>query len=739
MVVSSTKYPFQVLYVSSFPPRECGIATFTQDLTQALDKKINPTVKSAILAINDNGSSIYNYKKDVINQMDESDMEHYIEKVKEINENENIKLVCIQHEFGLFGGEYGSYLLPFMESLTKPVVVNFHSVIQNPNIERKKVVQAIAKRCSAILVMTEIGKKILSEQYNIDQSKIKIIPHGVPNVKRADVINAKEKLGLSNRIVLSTFGLLSRGKGIEYVIRSLPKVVKKYPNLLYVIVGETHPKVRKEEGESYRLKLINIVKRLKLTENVRFYNKYLSLEEIIQYLQASDIYINASLDPDQITSGTVAYSLGAGKAIISTPSLYARDVLSKNRGILVPFRNSKSFTNAIFHLIEDPKLKKEIENNAYELGKTMIWSNVANSYFEVYKNIVDINPNVGLRKLPKIRLDHMRNLTDDTGIVQHSKYSIKNNNTGYTLDDNARALIVASRHYNLQKNNITNRLINRYLSFIHYTQMRNGKFHNFVSYKRKFLDKVGSEDSFGRALWACATVVSSNNIHNNIKLHAKEIFDKSKDIKFKTPRGQAYFILGLYQYYKKYKQKWILQKIKKYADELVSVYKHESTKDWKWFEKNITYSNGRLPQALFLAYDLTKDKKYLKIAERSLKFLTEIVIIDNKLILVGQKGWYKYNGKRAFYDQQPVDAGSMADVYLDAYRITKKPEYYNKALITFNWFLGKNSLNMTMYDETTGGCYDGLMERSINLNQGAESTLAYLMSRLNLEIFHNKN
>jgi len=738
MVMSSNKYPFQVLYVSSFPPRECGIATFTQDLTSAMDKKWNPAVKSAVLAVNDNGSSIYNYKKDVVNQMDESDMEHYIEKAKEINENENIKLVCIQHEFGLFGGEYGTYLLPFMESLTKPVVVNFHSIIPNPDPERKKVVQAIAKRCSTILVMTKVGKKILSQQYGIDKSKIKFVPHGVPIIEKTDPEKAKEKLNLSGRIVLSTFGLLSRGKGIEYVIRSLPKIVKKYPNLLYIIVGETHPKVRKEEGEKYRLKLINIVKRLNLTKNVRFYNKYLSLQEIIQYLQASDLYLNSTLDPDQITSGTLAYALGAGKAIISTPSLYSKDVLSKNRGILVPFRNSKSFTIAILNLLNNSRLKRDIENNAYHLGKTMIWSNVANSYLEIYKNIVDISENVGLKKLPKIKIDHMKNLTDDTGIVQHSKYSIKNNSTGYTLDDNSRALIVASRYHDLNKSKTTNNLINKYLSFIQYTQMKNGKFHNFVSYKRRFLDKVGSEDSFGRALWACATITANKNVHKDTRLHAKEIFDKSKDIRFKTARGEAYFILGLYGYYKTYKQKWTLQKIKKYADNLVSSYEHESTKDWKWFERNITYSNGRLPQALFLAYESTKDKKYLKVAEESLNFLSEIVIIDNKLVLVGQNGWFNHDGKRAFYDQQPVDAGSMADVYLDAHRITKKDHYYNKALIAFNWFLGKNSLNMTMYDEATGGCYDGLMEKSINLNQGAESTLAYIMSRLNLELYNKK-
>jgi len=732
------KYPFQVLYVSSYPPRECGIATFTKDLTSTMDKKFNPTLKSSVLAINDNGSSIYNYEKDVINQLNESDMEHYIDKAKEINKDESIKLVCIQHEFGLFGGEYGDYIIPFLETLTKPVIVNFHSVLPDPDEHRKKVVKAIAKRCSNILVMIETGKKILHEQYGIEKSKIKVIPHGVPTIEKTEAENAKEVLGLKDKIVLSTFGLLSRGKGLEYVIRSLPDIVKKYPNFLYIIIGETHPQVRKQEGERYRLRLIRLVKKLGLSNNVKFYNKYLTLQEIIKYLQATDIYINATLDPDQITSGTVAYALGAGKAIISTPSLYSKEVLSNRKGILVPFRSPRAVADAILNLLNNQELKKEIENNAYSYGQKMIWPNVANSYLKVYKEIIKINENVGLKKLPKIKLSHLRNLTDDISVIQHSKFSVKDSSTGYTLDDTARALITASRHNELFNDNISAELINKYLSFIYFTQKKNGTFHNLVSYRKKFLDQKGSEDSFGRAIWATGTLIANKNVYENIRALAREIFNKARDIKLKSPRSKAFYILGFYELYKVCKEQWILDKIKRFADDLISLYQEQSSKDWNWFEKRITYSNGRLPEALFLAYELIKDEKYLETAEESLKFLTEIVIKNDKLILVGHNGWYNQNGKRAYFDQQPVDASSMVDVYLVAHKVTNKKQYYHNALLSFSWFLGRNLLNKPVYDENTGGCFDGLGETYINLNQGAESTLAYLMSRLNLEIY-NRN
>lgn len=723
-----------IAYVGTYPPRECGIATFTKDLTNAIDKKFNPQLKSRILAVNDNGSSLYNYKKKVISQIDETDIESYIDAAKYLNKSKNIQLVNIQHEFGIFGGEYGDCIIPFLETLKKPVVTTFHSVLPNPDPRRKKVVQAIVKRSTAITVMVKSAIDILKKDYDLDTKKINVIPHGVPTVPFKPSCNIKKSLGLKNKIILSTFGLIESGKGIEYIIKALPQIIKKNPNVLYLIIGETHPQVRKREGEKYRNKLRKYAEKLGLKKHVKFYNKYLNLREIIKYLLATDIYISVALNKDQISSGTLAYAVGCGKAVISTPYLYAKEVLANNRGILVNFKDSRSITNAVNKILSDPKLRENLEKRAYKYGQHMTWPNVAVKYLKIFNRVVKLREEV-TTKYPKIKLKHIQNLTDDTGIIQHTKHSISDRKTGYTSDDNARALIVALDHYQLFKKNLSLRLINTYLSFLNYVQKRNGKFHNYVGYTREFLDKEGSEDSFGRVLWTCGYTIS-NNIYPNIKATAKHIFDKAlKHIANLTHlRAKAFTLIGLYYYHKAYpKKKNIIENIKFLADSLVKMYKKESSNDWEWFENSLTYSNGKLPESLFLAYDATKNEKYLQVAKEALDFLSDLIFINNKMVLIGSNGWYNQGGKRAIYDQQPVDAASMVHAYLAAYKITKKEDYYKKTVLAFNWFLGKNSLNQTIYDEVTGGCFDGLMPKGLNLNQGAESTISYLLARLSLE------
>lgn len=728
-----------ILYVSTFPPRECGIATFTKDLTKAMDKKFNPTLKSKILAINDNGSSIYNYGNKVKLQLNESYIERYIEIAKKINNDDRIKLVSIQHEFGLFGGEYGDYIIPFLETLNKPVVVTFHSVLPDPDTDRLRIVKAIAKRSSAITVMAETAVDILTKEYGVEEKKINVIHHGVPTFHPYRKKRIKQKLGLENHFIILTFGLINKGKGIEYTIKSIAGVVKKHPNVLFLVIGETHPVVRKKEGEIYRNKLIKLVEKLNLKDNVKFYNKYLTLQEIIWYLEAADIYVNAALDSNQITSGTVAYAIGAGKAVISTPSLYGKEMMSGEKGIIVPFKNSDAIVSAITKLIENPEYKKGLEKNAYEFGTKMQWNNIAAQYLDVFKDIIKIKETVGMHKFPKFKLTHLLTLTDDTGVIQHAKHSVSNRGTGYTLDDNSRALIVAVKSYNLFRDSQSFELTKEYLSFIQYCQRKDGMFHNLLSYDRMFLDKIGSEDSYGRAIWGLGMVISSK-IYENIKANAKFIFDNAiKNYKrINSVRAKAFAINGLYNYYKVYKNKDIKDKIKYLANSLVRQYNKNKSSDWKWFEDSITYSNGILPSSFFLAYDILKDKKYLDIGKESLDFLSSLVIIDNKLVLIGHNGWYFKDGERSFHDQQPVDAASMVHAYKTAYDITKNEDYYKELLLSFHWFLGKNSINQSVYDEVTGGCFDGLLPNCLNLNQGAESTIAYLMARLNVEELKRK-
>lgn len=721
-----------IIYMATFPPRECGIATFTRDLTTAIDRKFSSTVKSKILAMNRNGINIYNYPKNVAYQLDDNDMHEYIELAKRINKNNQIKLVCIQHEFGIFGGKYGDHLIPFLEILEKPVIITLHSILPKPDDRLKKVVQSIAEKVKCFVVMTRKGKDILEKDYGV-KTDISIVPHGIPSVTFSKAEKEKAKMGFKDKIILSSFGLVNPDKGYEYVIDALPDVVKKFPNLLYLIVGETHPLVRKKEGEKYRTFLEKKIKKLGLQKNIKFYNKYLTLKEIIKYLKISDVYISSSVNPDQITSGTLVYAMGCGKAVVSTPFLHAKDIVNHKRGVLAKFNDPKSFTKGILKILSNPKLKDSMEKEAYCYTRHMTWPNVAIAYMDLFNKYVGIPKTYG-KKLPSIKLNHMIRLTDEFGIMQFAKYIKPDQAFGYTLDDNARAMIVACMCYTKFKDDSKLKLIKRYLDFIKYVQQPDGNLYNYVDYDKKINFKRWTYDAHTRALWALGYLISIKSLPRGLKAKAEKIFVKAlkltRDLKF--PRSIAFTIIGLYFYNKANPSARNINKIKKLADHLVSSYKTNSSDKWKWFEEKLTYSNSKLPESLFYAYLATKNKKYFKIAESSLDFLSSATIENNMFIPIGNKGWYSKNGQKAYFDQQPVDAASMVQTLVLANKITKKEQYIKDAHKVFQWFLGNNSLNQMVYDESTGGCRDGVNESSINFNQGAESTVSYLMARLNL-------
>jgi len=721
----------KVCFLSNFPPKECGIATFTKDLTSSLDRRFNPRLKSRVIALNED-TSFYNYDNRVIMQLNKDDIEDYINTAKKINNSKNIKLVCIQHEFGLFGGEEGNYLIPFLETIEKPVVVTFHSVLPSPDKKKEKIVRFICEKSAAIIVMANAAVDILHNSYGVDREKIHVVRHGIPNVPFYSSNYFKKKLKLDNRIVLSTFGLLSKGKGIEYMIKALPSLVKKYPNLLYLVIGETHPVIRKQEGEKYRNELIKLVNELGLKNHVKFYNKYLTIQEILRYLLASDLYICTNLDKNQIVSGTLSYALGCGKAVISTPSIYAEEILSNERGILAKFKNPNSFAKAINKLLSNQELRGNIEKNAYFFGRSMIWSNVATSYLNIFNKVVKLREET-TEKFPTIKLNYLKNLTDNLGCIQFAKLSIPDKSSGYTVDDNSRALIATTLHNNLFKSEHSLNLTRTYLNFLKFAQNKDGNFKNNFKNENEFQDPY-SEDAFGRALWSLGYTINKNDDAEIIK-KARKIFTNSLRLieELNSPRAKAFSILGLCHYSKKYKKQENISKIKKLADSLVKLYEIESTEDWQWFEHQLTYSNSKLTEALFLAYDITKDDRYLNVAEKTLEFLSNLTFVEEVLHPIGQEGWCNRNGQRAFFDQQPVDASSMVQTYLSAYNSTKNKDYYTKAVLAFNWFLGKNHLKQTIYDEKTGGCYDGLSKNYINLNEGAESTVSYLIARLMLE------
>lgn len=722
-----------ICFLGNYPPKECGIATFTKDLSSAINRKFYPELKSQIIALNDD-ANIYNYDQNVVLEINKDDIDDYISKAKEINENNNIKLVCIQHEFGIFGGEYGDHIIPFLELIEKPIVVIFHSVLPNPNSAIKRIVNSLCEKSSATVIMAKKAIEILKNDYGINEDKLFFIPHGIPNVPLVSPSIAKNKIHFGNRTILSSFGLLSRGKGIEYMIRALPKLVEKYPDILYLIIGETHPMVKKEEGEKYRNELMNEIEKLGLKNHVRFFNKFLSLQEIIEYLSATDIYVCTNLDKNQIVSGTLSYAMGCGKAVVSSPIEYAKEVLSHDRGIVVEEKNPDSYALAINTVLSNPDYRKSIEKNVYAYSRSMTWQNVAISYRKLFNRVLKLQDKT-MENLPEINLDHLIRMTDNFGMTQFCNYSEPDISSGYTIDDNSRALITSILHNRIYNSMESQNLSKIYLNFIGQCQDESGNFKNNFKNDNETLNSH-SDDSFGRAIWALGYATNKSEDLETIQ-KSEQYLKKSLNFLdgIKSPRAIAFAIIGLYHYYQKNPNTEILTLIKKLADCLVQRYNLECSEDWHWFENVLSYSNSKLPEALYLAYDITQNKEYLQIAESSLKFLTELIFLEGKICLIGQKGWYKQNGKRALFDQQPVDASSLVNTYLTAFSITKNDEYYKNAIESIHWFYGNNHLEQMIYDETTGGCFDGIGKYTLNMNQGAESTLSHLIARLFIEEF----
>ena len=722
----------KICFLSNYPPKECGIATFTKDLVTSMNRRFNPKLRSRVIALNDPATH-YNYDKRVILEINKENPENYKQMAQVVNNSPDLRLVCVQHEFGIFGGEYGENLLPFLEEIQKPVVVTFHSVLPNPDEKRKMIVREIAAKSAGIVVMAKIAADILNEDYGIEKSKIFLIHHGIPNAKSASSDQFKKKLNLENKTVVLTFGLLSRGKGIEYMIKALPPLVKKFPKLLYLVLGETHPNVRKEEGESYRNELMELVKDLKLENNVKFQNKYVTLKELVEYILACDIYAFTNLEKAQITSGTLAYAMGCGKPVIATPVIYAEELLEQDRGIVLKdFKSSELFTEALSKLLSDKEMMKNMSEAAYAFGRKMTWTNVAAEYLRVFNKVVKLREEI-TKKYPGIKLEHLKKLSDRFGCIQFAKGSVPDKDSGYTVDDNSRALITSVLHNLLTNSRMSHNLSKTYLNFLEQAQNKDGTFKN--NFKNDNVEKEAhSDDAIGRAIWALGyTIRKSRN--KKISEMAEVLFNKSKRTidRFSSLRAKAYILIGLYHHYKKFGEGGDEAKITKLANSIVNHYKDSATDGWHWFEDKLTYDNARIPESLFLAYEVTGKEEYLNVAEKTINFLSDIVFENDELMPIGQNGWFDKEGKRAMFDQQPIDACSMVLAYLTEYRTTKNRRYYEKAVLAFNWFLGRNHLKQMLYDEASGGCFDGLGKHAVNLNQGAESTISYLMPRLMLE------
>ncbi|MGA2506012.1 MAG: glycosyltransferase family 4 protein [Chitinispirillaceae bacterium] len=741
----------RIAFVGNYLPRQCGIATFTTDLCEAFAAAYGETSCIA-LPVNDTEAG-YAYPPRVRFELTEKDIRSYRRAADFLNIN-NVDLVCLQHEYGIFGGRAGSYIVALLQELRMPIVTTLHTILNNPNPDQLRVLKEIAALSDRLVVMSERGVKFLREIYGVSIDKIDLIPHGIPDVPFVDPSFHKDLFGVEGKIVLLSFGLLSANKGIENVINALPAVLAGHPNVVYIILGATHPHVLLHEGETYRLSLQWLAQEKGVEGQVIFYNRFVGLEELIEFISAADIYITPYLNAAQITSGTLAYTLGAGKAVISTPYWYAEEMLAEERGVLVPFHDPAALAAQVNDLIDNEAKRHAMRKRAYLFGRSMIWPEVAKRYRESFERARVERRNFtapgfiakaldkSSGELPPLKLDHLRHMTDETGMLQHAVFTIPNYREGYTTDDNARALMVSAL---LEEagSGVAFDLASRYLAFVWYAfNTESGRFRNFMDYRRQWLDNSISDDSHGRTLWSLGTVLgrsTSPALHNM----AGWMFAQALPAILTTtsPRGWAFALIGTHEYLRRFAGDRKANQVREeLADRLLTMYKSNRTDEWRWYEDKLTYCNAALSHALIMSGKWIPNAEMMEAGFESLRWLADLQRADadgGHFVPIGSNGFYIKGGERARFDQQPVEAQTMVSACLEAYKISGDKRWHKEARRAFEWFLGRNDLSIPIYDPTTGGCRDGLHPDRPNENQGAESTLAFLQALMELRLAEN--
>ena len=728
----------EILFITTYPPRECGIATYSQDLILALKNKFQNTfdVKIAALEMQNN---TYSYPSEVTYFLETDNKISYSKLANTINVNHSLELVLIQHEFGLFRTNEADFIL-FLKAINKPIIIVFHTVLPSPNIQLKKNIAEMDAIVDSFIVMTHASAKLLEQDYGILKNKITVIPHGTHLVKYIDKEALKEKYKLSGRKIISTFGLLSSGKSIETSLNAMPVLIDKNPDILFLIIGKTHPSVVQEEGEKYRNSLEQKIEKLGLQHHVKFINTYLPLEELLDYLQLTDIYLFTSKDPNQAVSGTFSYAISCGCPVISTPIPHAVELLMNGGGNIIDFGNSAQLEKQVAILLDNPKLCKEISNNGIHKMAPTAWENSAIAHTKLFEKFLQKKLRLNYRT-PKINLNHFKALTSPFAMIQFSIINQPDLKSGYTLDDNARALVAMCQHFELTNDSEDLIYIDQYYQFIHFCQQKDGTFLNYVNEQKKFTDQNSEnlEDSNGRALWALGFMVSmSNLLPKTLISEARKTMQAALATTYKmhSTRAMAFTIKGIYYANKKemcFENKAL---IKLMANRLVQMYKHESKPGWHWFESYMTYGNSILPEALLCAYLATGEMIYKEIAKTSFDFLLSKTITENSIKVISNKGWLHNNkavNKEVIGGEQPIDVAYTILALAKFHDTFKNNAYLQKMEMAFSWFLGNNHLQQIIYNPCTGGCYDGLEEDYINLNQGAESTVSYLMARLTIE------
>ncbi len=739
-------------FLGNYVPRQCGIGTFTTDLCESIAAEF-PSVNCFALPMNDRPGG-YDYPPAVRFELNERELDAYRRAADFLNLN-HADVLCVQHEFGIYGGEAGSHLLHLLRGVQMPVVTTLHTVLEKPNDAQRRVMDRLAQLSDRFVVMTNKADTMLREIYGVPTEKIDIIPHGIPDMPFVDPNFYKDQFKVEGKFVLLTFGLLSSGKGIEHVIEAMPAILEKHPNVVYIVLGATHPNIVAQEGEAYRSRLEQIAQERGVGEQVVFHNKFVSLEELKEYIGAADIYVTPYLNPAQITSGTLAYTFGAGKAVVSTPYWHAEELLADGRGILVPFRDPPAVAEAVNSLIENEARRHAMRKAAYLLGREMIWPAVARRYMEAFEKARAARAGrarspVALRafnptayQLPTLKLDHLLALSDSTGLFQHAVYNVPNWNEGYCTDDNARAYILTTlleQDHQLDAETMPHvqRLTNTFFAFLwHSFNKETGRFRNFMSYERRWLEAAGSEDSHGRALWAVGTALGRSTNHGHRQL-AGRLFEEALPAvhEFTSPRAWAFVILAVHEYLRRYAGDREANGVREsLTQKLLDLYEDSHAPDWPWFEEILTYDNAQLPHALLLTGHWTGRSEVFELGLKTLRWLVEIQTSPSGAFSpVGSNGFYPRGKFRARFDQQPIEANAMVSACLEAHRFTGDASWLQRAQRTFEWFLGRNDLGLPVYDAQTGGCRDGLHPDRVNENQGAESTLAFHLALAELRL-----
>jgi len=733
----------RIAFIGSYVPRQCGIATFTAHLSEAV-VQANRKLEVFAVPVNDLKEG-YAYPPRVWFEIAEREVASYRRAADFLNIN-SVDVVCLQHEFGIYGGPAGSHILVLLRDLRMPVVTTLHTILQEPDPNERAVMEELVERSDRLVVMSERGVTMLQDIYGVSPDQIDLIPHGIPDVSFIDPSFYKDQFGVEGRNVLLTFGLLGPGKGLEHGIEALPAILDRHPDTVYIILGATHPTLKRQQGEIYRLGLQTLARELGVEGSVLFHNRFVSDEELNEFVGAADIYLTPYPNLAQVVSGTLAYALGAGKAVVSTPYWHAEELLAENRGVLVPVGDSQAIAEAIIDLLDEPTRRDAIRKRAYLLGRDMIWPKAARHYLEAFEQAREIRlhrPRPAFEattldkrpgELPLLKLDHLQRMTDSTGMLQHATSGVPNYSEGYTTDDNARALLFATlveETSDVPPQEISP-LASRYMAFLQYAfNDQERRFRNFLAYDRRWLEEVGSEDSHGRALRALGTVVARWQ-QQGIREWAGKLFEAALPpvLQFNNPRAWAFTLMGLDEYLTRYSGDRIAEDARRVlADRLLGLYETNSAPDWPWFEDTLTYSNAKLPHALLISGRSLSRQDMIDTALETLGWLAELQHADEgHFVPIGNRGFYPRGGERARFDQQPIEAHGMVSACMEAYRTTGDERWKVEAQLAFDWYVGRNDLRSPIYDPRTGGCCDGLEPNHVNPNEGAESTLAFLLS-----------